>query len=69
MASKFVHRLFHTIYLLTIPPTIGTLEVPEKAIRSLTLTKHKRLFYRVDGHYIFIINVYDNRSSKLRKKF
>lgn len=68
VTPDFLVKVFHTLELLSENPSLGTSEVAEKGIRGLVITKHNRVFYRVTKTFIIVLNVYDNRSGKRRKK-
>jgi len=69
VTTDFVVKVFHTLESLSEYPALGTVEVPEKGIRGIAITKHNRLFYRVTQNLIIVLNVYDNRSGQKRKKY
>jgi plasmid stabilization system protein ParE len=69
VTEQFVKRTFELLYLISEHPLIGTLESEEMSIRGLVVTKHNKIFYRIDDkkQEIILLNIYDNRSSA--KKF
>jgi len=69
VTAHFVIKVFHTLESLSEYPSLGTVEVPQKGIRGIAITKHNRLFYRVSRNFLIVLNVFDNRSGKQRKKY
>jgi plasmid stabilization system protein ParE len=48
VTENFVVRSYDVIELLSEYPNMGTLENSKKSIRGFLITKHNRLFYRVN---------------------
>lgn len=48
---------------------MGSLEVPEKAIRGFQFTKQTRIFYRIKGNQIIILTLFDVRQNPDKKQF
>ncbi len=61
VANEFLDKVYVRIYTLQSNPFIG----PPTGIlnvRSILITKQNRMFYRVDGNKVIILNLYDTRS-------
>jgi plasmid stabilization system protein ParE len=69
VTSAFVQQSYGVIELLAQSPELGTLEVVDPEIRGFLITKHNRLFYRYTQHELILLNFYDTRSGKARRKF
>lgn len=69
VTANFVRRTFDLLDLLFEYPTLGWLEKPDKEIRGFLITKHNRLFYRIKDEKLILLNFFDTRSGKYRKKF
>jgi plasmid stabilization system protein ParE len=65
VTEQFVKRTFDLLELISKHPQIGTLENQDKLIRGLLITKHNKLFYRIDDkkQEAILLNIYDSRSS------
>src|SRR5688572_6091871 len=61
VADKFIMEIDKRIKTLSEQPYIGSSSDENKNVRSILLTKHNRLYYRVKGDVIEIINLYDTR--------
>ena len=68
VTTNFVKRAYGIIELLSEQPTLGSLERPKENIRGFPITKHNRLFYRITGTELILLNFFDARSGK-KKKF
>jgi plasmid stabilization system protein ParE len=62
VANEFQDKVFVRTYMLQINPFIG---VPTgvASVRSILITKHNRLYYRLNGNRLVILNLYDTRSN------
>ena len=60
MAIAFLDTIYSRIYALQSHPYIGSLTSINN-VRSTLITKHNRLYYRVEGNKIIILNLYDTR--------
>ena len=65
--KNFVKKTYDIIEIISDHPELGTLEIPDKNIRGILLTKHNRLFYRIEKETIILLNFFDTRSDL--KKF
>lgn len=69
MTQNFVRKAYDIIDLISYQPDLGTLENQDRKIRGFLLTKHNRLFYRVTDREIILLNFFDTRSGRKRRKF
>jgi len=69
VTRNFVSRTYDILELIAEHPELGTLEHIEKNIRGFLLTKHNRLFYRVEEESIIVLNFFDTRSNPKTKNF
>ncbi|NJM24790.1 MAG: type II toxin-antitoxin system RelE/ParE family toxin [Bacteroidia bacterium] len=68
VTRNFARKTFDIIDLISHQPELGTVENQEKMIRGFLLTKHHRLFYRVTSGEIILLNFFDTRSGRKRKR-
>ena len=66
VALTFLDTIYDRIYALQSHPYIGSL-TSINSVRSTLITKHNRLYYRVEGNKIIILNLYDTRQKKTGK--
>ena len=69
VARNFVERFYNLLDLLVQYPEIGTLEVEEKNIRSFSVTKHNRLFYRIKKGHIILLTFFDTRQHPRKRPY
>lgn len=61
VAQRFAKQLDKKFMILQQQPFIGQPSVCIQNIRSIHAGKHNRLYYRIEGNKIIIINMYDTR--------
>ncbi len=52
VAEKFIDELKERLKTVSEQPYIGPPSVVIKSVRSILITKHNRIFYRIKGHTI-----------------
>ncbi|MCD6011252.1 MAG: type toxin-antitoxin system RelE/ParE family toxin [Flavipsychrobacter sp.] len=66
VALAFLSKVYTRIYILQSHPYIGSLTSITN-VRSTLITKHNRMFYRIVGNKIVILNLYDTRKKEFRR--
>ncbi|MEO6455622.1 MAG: type II toxin-antitoxin system RelE/ParE family toxin [Ginsengibacter sp.] len=61
VADNFLKRMDYRIEALSEQPRIGNISDQNKTVRSLLITKHNRMYYRIKENIIEVINLYDTR--------
>jgi plasmid stabilization system protein ParE len=61
VAENFYQKLYKKLNTLAHQPHIGKPSETKKNIRSISITKHKRLYYRILNNKIIIVNMFDTR--------
>jgi len=61
VANNFISRLQKRLQTLSKQPYIGVPSAVIKPVRSILITKHNRLFYRIKNDTIEVLNMYDTR--------
>ncbi|MEO5944991.1 MAG: type II toxin-antitoxin system RelE/ParE family toxin [Ferruginibacter sp.] len=61
IAVEFLLKIDRRIALLATQPYIGALSSKVKDIRGLLITRHNRLYYKIKGDKVIILNMYDTR--------
>ena len=69
VADNFIKEIDKRIETLSKQPLIGNLPDEDKIVRSILITKHNRLYYRIKGNLIEIINMYDTRINPKRNPY
>lgn len=69
VADDFTKRLNNKIVLLSKKPFLGK-PVPTLAnTRTILITKHNRIYYRLQGNSIIFLNMFDTRRNPKRNPF
>lgn len=68
IAEKFLNRLQKRLDTLSEQPFIGAPSTVVK-VRSILITRHNRIYYRIKDEVIEIINMYDNRSNPKKNPY
>lgn len=68
-AKVFAKRSYIIIEQLSEYPELGSLEVENKQIRGILITKHNRLFYRITESEIVLLSFFDTRQNPMKRKY
>lgn len=68
-AELFLEKIEERIELIAKHPTIGKQSVRKKAVRSIILTPHNIIFYRVKKGRIEILCLFDSRRDPMKKPY
>jgi plasmid stabilization system protein ParE len=68
VAVKFQSNVDKHLALISDQPYIG-ITTSKQDVRSILITKHNRLFYRISGNKIIILNLYDTRMHPKRNPY
>ena len=68
VAQRFAKQLDKKFLTLPQQPFVGKPSVYIQNIRSVHAGKHNRLYYRIEGNKIFILNMYDMRLHPQKNK-
>ncbi|MBV9960911.1 MAG: type II toxin-antitoxin system RelE/ParE family toxin [Parafilimonas sp.] len=69
VADNFVNRLQGRLRTLSKQPYIGASSTVIKSVRSILITKHNRLYYRIKDDTIEVLNMYDTRSNPKKNPY
>lgn len=61
VADELIARLQNRLQTLSKQPYIGVPSSIIKTVRSILITKHNRLYYRIKDNTIEVLNMYDTR--------
>src|ERR1035437_10443905 len=59
VAENFLNLLFTKYELLSTMPNIGVQILSKKNVRSILITKHNKVYYRVEKRHLIILNIID----------
>ena len=61
IALRFIELLEHKIQHIIAHPFTGLRSMNHPDIRSVSITKHNRLYYRITKDLLEIVNIFDTR--------
>ena len=61
VATDFLLKIDRRIELLSRQPAIGAPSTIIKNVRGLLITRHNKIYYKIKGHKVIILNIYDTR--------
>lgn len=68
VANKFEEQLLKRLIVLSNHPFVGA-NSGRKNCRSILLTKHNKLYYRINNNTIEVLNMYDTRMRPSKNPF
>jgi plasmid stabilization system protein ParE len=68
-ADKFEKKLKAAIERISKSPTTGKLSSHFKNIRSVLVTKHNRIYYKMEGEIIILLELFETKQSPQRNKY
>lgn len=69
VASEFLLKIDRRIELLAKQPYVGAPSAKVKDVRGLLITRHNRLYYKIKGEKVIILNMYDTRMNPKRNPY
>ena len=69
VAVEFLLKIDRRFELLAQQPYIGAPSTKVKDIRGLLITRHNRLYYKINGNKVTILNMYDTRMDPKRNPY
>jgi plasmid stabilization system protein ParE len=69
VTSAFVKKVYDFLDILVEFPEIGSLENIEKNIRGFVIVRQITIFYKISEDRIILLNFFDNRQGKKKKKY
>jgi plasmid stabilization system protein ParE len=69
VATDFLKKLDEKILKITRFPFIGTPVEGYKLVRSVLISKHNKMYYRIEETSIVIINMFDTRMDPKKNPF
>lgn len=69
IAAGFLQKIDLRIHQLSKQPLTGISSTRIDGVRSVFITRHNRLYYKVKGKKIIVLNMYDTRINPKKKKY
>jgi plasmid stabilization system protein ParE len=62
IALRFIEIVEYRLHQVSLQPKIGLLSIRDKGVRSVVITKHNKLYYRMlDEQLIEVASIFDTR--------
>jgi len=69
VAASFLKKIDYRIQQLSKQPLTGISSEKIQGIRSVFITRHNRLYYKMKGKKVIVLNMYDTRMNPKKKKY
>jgi len=69
VAGQFLLKIDRRLDLLSKQPFVGAASVKIKDIRGLLITRHNKLYYKVKGNTVIVLNMYDTRMNPKKNPY
>lgn len=69
IADDFTTLTEAKLATLSQQPLIGLQSVKESSVRSILLTKHNRMYYRIEGNKLVVLSVFDTRQDPAKNQY
>jgi plasmid stabilization system protein ParE len=69
VVRDFVNRTSDLLDLLSELPEIGEVQDKNRQIRGILITKHNKLFYRIDKNVLIVLKIFDTRKNPKKLRF
>jgi plasmid stabilization system protein ParE len=69
VAANFLQKIDLRIAQLSKQPLTGISSTVLKDVRSVFITRHNRVYYKVKGKKVIVLNMYDTRMNPKKKKY
>lgn len=69
VAASFLKKIDYRIQQLSGQPLTGISSEKIDGVRSVFITRHNRLFYKVKGKKVIVLNMYDTRMNPKKRKY
>jgi plasmid stabilization system protein ParE len=68
-AKEFLSKIDRRFDLLSKQPYAGALSLKVKDVRGLLIARHNRMYYRIKGDKVIILNMYNARRNPKKNPF
>lgn len=68
-AQNFLTKTDRRLKQLAGQPFTGAPSLKIKDVRAVLITRHNRLYYKVKGNKVIVLNMYDTRMNPKKKKY
>jgi len=69
VAGEFLLKIDRRTELLSKQPFVGAASSRIKDVRGLLITRHNKMYYKVKGKIVIILNMYDTRMNPRKNPY
>lgn len=69
VAAEFLLKIDRRIELLSKQPYAGAASIKIEDVRGLLITRHNKLYYKIKGKTVTILNMYDTRMNPKKNPY
>ena len=69
VAGEFLLKIDRRLDLISKQPFAGAVSLKIKEVRGLLITRHNKLYYKVKGNTVIILNMYDTRMNPKKNPY
>lgn len=69
VAADFLIKIDRRLELLKKQPHIGATSAKIKDVRGLLITKHNKMYYKISGSKVVVLNMYDTRMNPKKNPY
>jgi plasmid stabilization system protein ParE len=69
VTNDFLGKVEKILLLLEESPFVGAPSNKNPYVRRILITKHNRMYYKVNGDTVFVLNFFDTRQNPEKNKF
>lgn len=69
VAVEFLSKIDKKLDLLSVQPLVGRPSRKYKNVRGIIITRHNKMYYRIQDHKVIIINLFDTRTDPVKNPY
>lgn len=69
VAAEFIEKVDRRIKLLASQPYVGAPSSKVKDVRGVLVSRHNKMYYKIIGTKVLILNMYDTRMNPKRNPY
>jgi len=69
IADQFVEQIYESVHKLAEIPFAGSPTLRNKNVRSISVTRHNKIYYRIKGKTITILTLFQSKMDPAKNKY
>jgi len=69
VTTGFAKRVYSFLEILAEFPEIGSIQDQQRGIRGFLVEKQTKIFYRIEGKKLYLLNFFDTRQDPKQEKY